>query len=225
MNFDNPAFVGIIICWILSVGVHEFAHALAAYAGGDRSDLTKQYLKFNIFDYVHPVTTFLVPALWLALGGIPLPGGAVYLNTQVLSKEWQSIVSFAGPLSNFILFLILALVIHPSLGLVDLYAPNPPVWVLVVSAMVVLELFSVLINLVPIPPLDGFGIIEPWMTHESRQQARAMGWFPVIIFFLVIMRLDFVSSRFFSTMANLISAVGLPVDVIFKNFNVAMGFD
>lgn len=225
MRFDNPAFIGVLICWILSVGVHEFSHALAAYLGGDRSDQTKQYLKFNVFDYVHPVTTLLLPAIFLALGGIPLPGGAVYLNTAILSRNWQSIVSAAGPLSNFILFMLLALIVHPSVGLIDLYAPNPPVYVLVLSAMVFLELFSVLINLVPIPPLDGFGIIEPWLTPESRMHARAMGWIGVIFFFFVIWRLDWVQGWFISTTVNIMTAFGLPYEIIFDHFAVAMGFD
>ena len=96
-QFTNPFFIAVMICWILSVCVHEFAHALVAYLGGDKSVVAKGYLHFNIFAYIHPVTSILLPALFLFMGGVPLPGGAVYIDDRALrSPAWRSAVSAAG---------------------------------------------------------------------------------------------------------------------------------
>jgi Zn-dependent protease len=103
----TPLFLAILICWIFSVCVHEFAHALVAYIGGDRSVVEKGYLHFNPFKYIDPVGSLLIPAAFLLMGGLPLPGGAVSINRSALrSKHWDALVSAAGPVSNFILFLL-----------------------------------------------------------------------------------------------------------------------
>ena len=157
----TPLFGAVLICWIFSVCIHEFAHALVAYWGGDRSVKDKGYLRFDILSYVHPVTSILVPIVFLAMGGLPLPGGAVYIERDRLrGRHWEAAVSAAGPASNFVLFLILAAVLHPSMGIVDVAANERRVWVTLLGAMTTLQLFAVFFNLIPIPPLDGSWVLE-----------------------------------------------------------------
>ncbi|MCU0723496.1 MAG: site-2 protease family protein, partial [Planctomycetes bacterium] len=103
-------FVFVFGAWILSLSFHEFSHALVAYWGGDTSVKEKGYLTFNPLKYTHPVLTFLIPILFLAMGGIGLPGGAVYIDRRRLrGPGWDAAVSLAGPLSNALLAGLLAL--------------------------------------------------------------------------------------------------------------------
>ena len=51
-KLTNPFFIAVLICWIFSVCVHEFAHALVAYWGGDRSVRARGYLDFNPLRYM-----------------------------------------------------------------------------------------------------------------------------------------------------------------------------
>lgn len=218
----TPLFLAVLICWIFSVCLHEFAHAFVAYLGGDTSVREKGYLGFNIFAYIHPVTSILLPALFLAMGGLPLPGGAVYIETHRLrSHHWASMVAAAGPLSNWILFMILAAVIHPSMGIIDPEAAHQPMWAMLLGAMCVLELFSVLFNLIPIPPLDGFGILEPYLPAEAQAQARAMGWGGLFVLFLVF-RSDAVRQAFMGAMDNVLARFGLPFESTWRFFNIAL---
>ena len=66
--------------WKAQVALHEFGHALVAFWGGDRSVVDKGYLTLNPLKYTHPFLSLVLPMLILVLGGIGLPGGAVYIN-------------------------------------------------------------------------------------------------------------------------------------------------
>ncbi|NJL09460.1 MAG: hypothetical protein HC908_02245 [Calothrix sp. SM1_7_51] len=108
-----------------------------------------------------------MPLLILMIGGIALPGGAVYINHNLLrNRQWKSAVSLAGPLANAIIAVVLAipfmLGLHGSAFAGDrsdfqLYAYAA------LAYIITLNIFVVLINLIPIPGIDGFGIIEPWL--------------------------------------------------------------
>ena len=101
-------FIIVLLGWVFSLCVHEFSHAAVAYAGGDTTVREKGYLTFNPLKYTHPVYSLLLPLLFLALGGIGLPGGAVYIETwRLRSRRWISAVSLAGPASNLILAILL----------------------------------------------------------------------------------------------------------------------
>ena len=100
-----PGTVGFIVFgWVFSLCLHEFAHAATAYLGGDHSDSTRSYLSFNPLKYLHPVFSIVLPLVFILLGGIALPGGAVYLNRNLVrSRGWQSAISLAGPLMNAVI--------------------------------------------------------------------------------------------------------------------------
>jgi Zn-dependent protease len=219
----SSLFLAVLICWIFSVCVHEFAHAVVAYLGGDRSVVERGYLHFNIFAFVNPVTSLLMPALFLFMGGLPLPGGAVYIDEHSLrSPVWRSLVAAAGPASNFVLFLILAALVHPSTGLVDLTSFKQPTWVMLLGAMTVLELFSVLFNLIPVPPLDGYGIIEPYLPPDVREKARSMGWVGLFVLFFAFFQFPGLMARFQDLIDAIMRLFGLPFESTWRFYNVAL---
>jgi Zn-dependent protease len=89
--------------WILSLCFHEFSHALVAYWGGDTTVKDKGYLTFNPLKYTEPGLSLIMPLIFILIGGIGLPGGAVYINHRLLrDRYWASYVSAAGPFSNIL---------------------------------------------------------------------------------------------------------------------------
>ena len=66
--------------WIVSLALHEFGHALVAYIGGDYSVVGKGYLSLNPLKYTHGVLSIVMPVAILLMGGIGLPGGAVFID-------------------------------------------------------------------------------------------------------------------------------------------------
>jgi Zn-dependent protease len=109
----------------------------------------------------------------MMLGGLPLPGGVTYVRTDLLkNKYWESLVSLAGPASNFLLYIVLSLLLHPRLGWVDPYASVAD-WTFpqqFVGCLAFLQLFSVVLNMIPIPPLDGFGTLKPFLPASVHDQ-------------------------------------------------------
>ncbi|MCB1602345.1 MAG: site-2 protease family protein, partial [Xanthomonadales bacterium] len=102
-------FVLVLFLWIFSVCLHEFAHAAVAYQGGDTTVKDKGYLTLNPSKYLDPMNSLLLPVVFLVMGGIGLPGAAVYINRSLLrSAHWDSAVSLAGPAMNLLLLVLLA---------------------------------------------------------------------------------------------------------------------
>ena len=105
-NFGNSLFWAVLIGWIMSVVLHEFAHGIVAYWGGDYTIRERGGLTLNPLQYVDPVFSILLPIVFLCMGGIPLPGGSTYVRRDLLrGRGWNSAVSLAGPLMNFLIFL------------------------------------------------------------------------------------------------------------------------
>lgn len=166
--------------WGVSLCLHEFGHALVAYRGGDREVYFKGYLTLDPRRYTDPVLSLVLPLLLLAIGGIPLPGGAVWINHHRLrSKAVESAVSLAGPLSNLAMGVLLIIS-------VNVFEPNLSLGA-AMSFLALLQVFAFVLNILPIPGLDGWGAIEPFLSPEAQRfGAKARPWAPLILFAALI---------------------------------------
>lgn len=175
-DFDNPLLWAVLIGWILSVVLHEFAHGIVAYWGGDWTIRERGGLTLNPLQYVDPFMSIILPTIFLLMGGIPLPGGATYIQRDLLkSRAWESAVSLAGPAMNFLIFLACAIPLHPRIGWAD-YTISPDQWTngqAFLATMAMLQFTAVVLNLFPIPPLDGFGALSPWLKQDTRMKLTA----------------------------------------------------
>jgi Zn-dependent protease len=163
-------FVTVTLLWVFSVCLHEFGHAAVAWRGGDTSVRDKGYLTLNPLHYTHPVYSVLLPVVFLLLGGIGLPGGAVYIEEDRLrSGGWRTAVSLAGPLMNLALVLVLCLPFW--FGLIECSSDN--LVAISLAFLIQLELSSILLCLLPFPPLDGFGAVSPWLPADTVRRLHA----------------------------------------------------
>ncbi len=166
--------------WAVTLCLHEFGHAAVAYKGGDFSVRDKGYLTLDIRRYTDPVLSIVLPLILLAIGGIPLPGGAVWINHHALrSKKIESLVSLAGPAANLVIGGLL-------IAIVALFSP-PAALSAAISYLALLQVFAFVLNILPIPGLDGWGVLEPFMSYQAQQfGAKARPWAPLVLFAALI---------------------------------------
>jgi len=199
--------------WVTSLCIHEFGHAFIAYLGGDRSVASAGYLSLNPLKYTHPLLSIALPIVFLLIGGIGLPGGAVYLNERAIRNDrWRSFASAAGPLGN-LLFAALTgwpfVVFHgaPPFGDGRFWAA--------LAFLVFLQITAVVLNLIPIPPFDGFGIIAPWLSIELRILANRLGMLPLFVLFFLLWQGGPVSSVFWNFVYGVTSVLNVPQYLVY----------
>ena len=201
VEMRNPLFWALLVAWIMTVVLHEFSHGLVAWLGGDYTIKERGGLTLNPLQYIDPVFSLLLPAIFLLMGGIPLPGGVTYIRHDLLrSRAWSSAVAAAGPAMNLLLLFACAIPFHPTIGWIH---PNffatPDSAQLLLGAMAVLQFLTVLFNLVPVPPLDGFQMLRPYLDENTRRSLSAPPTSTIlfIAFFLVLWKVpDLVSDVF-----------------------------
>ena len=215
-----PQYVGALTIlfvtagWITSVCVHEFGHALVAYLGGDRSVRASGYLDMNPLRYTNVLLSLVMPVLFLLLGGIGLPGGAVYIDRGSLrSRAWDSAVSVAGPVGTVLCGVLVA---------IPFLAPGHQAWVTSTnlgffSALAFLgfiEVIALVLNLLPVPGLDGFGILRPWLPYAVQGLANQYGQLGILAVFAVLWFVAPVSHVFFQSVVQVTSGLGIDQTLI-----------
>jgi Zn-dependent protease len=149
----------VMVGWVLSVMAHEFSHALVAWLGGDHTVAEKGYLSFDPRRYGDLGTSLVIPLLALIMGGIGFPGGAVYLRTDLMRGPfWRAAASLAGPAATLVVLLALALALRVW-AFAGAEGPLYPA----LTVLAFLQAMALILNLLPIPGLDGFNAIRPFL--------------------------------------------------------------
>lgn len=208
-------FFFVLAGWTITLCLHEFGHAFAAWHGGDRSVAEKGYLTLDPLGYMHPQLSLILPVIFVALGGIGLPGGAVYIEYgRIRSKAWESLVSAAGPLATLLCLIVLALPF--MLGLAG-QGGGREFWA-ALAFLAFLQVSALVFNLLPIPGFDGFGVIAPWLPRDLSEKAQSMQAPIMLMVFGLFMFAPPVSRAFFGIVAQITRVFG--VDPLW----IALGF-
>jgi Zn-dependent protease len=196
-------FAIVLFGWIFSLCLHEFSHALVAYFAGDYTVREKGYLTFNPLKYTHPLFSIVLPLLFLVMGGIGLPGGAVYIERwRIRNRFLLSAVSLAGPLANLLVAIVLGLVLR--------FVPNiNPSLLPGLSFLLVLQVSAVLFNSIPLPPFDGYNILEPFLDNGIREQMDRFSGMAIWVILLLFWFVPAVSSSFWSTVFRVSTTLGV----------------
>jgi Zn-dependent protease len=210
------AFLFVAAAWVISLCLHEFAHALVAYRFGDVSVAHRGYLTLDPLRYTHVVFSIVLPLIFVLLGGIGLPGGAVFIDRRALrSKFANSAVSAAGPLTNALIAVILALALGAGAGG---WATHTAFFG-AVAFLLFLQVTATFLNILPVPGLDGFGIIEPYLPSRWLAGAARISPYAVLILFGLLW-VPAINAAFFSVVLGALSALGVPTDLVATGYTL-----
>ncbi|MGZ8982596.1 MAG: site-2 protease family protein [Methylotenera sp.] len=151
---------------IFAITVHEAAHGYVAKYFGDMTAFNEGRISLNPIKHIDPFGTILLPAITIMLGGIlfgwakPVPVDFNRLRNPKKDMLW---VAAAGPASNFIMAIFWALVIKFALT-----APEAIAYPLALmgKAGVSINIVLMVLNLLPLPPLDGGRIAVSLLPHR-----------------------------------------------------------
>lgn len=140
---------------LFAITVHEAAHGYAAKFFGDLTAERMGRITLNPFKHIDPIGTILLPALSIILGGVlfgcakPVPVNFGQLRRPKQDMLW---VALAGPASNFAMAIVWGLV----LARIALFPESAQAFLAQMSlAGVQINLVLLVLNLFPLPPLDG----------------------------------------------------------------------
>jgi Zn-dependent protease len=197
-----PELLAAVLASVIAITLHEAAHGYAALWLGDPTAKLMGRLSLNPIRHVDPVGTLLIPGFLLVtqlltIGRVdmmfgwakPVPVDVRNLRNPRSGMMW---VAAAGPIMNFCLAFISALLVHP-VGLMDsfLSAESMAVVYRFLGLSILANLVLGLFNLFPVPPLDGGRIMVgllPYRAAVAYAQLERYGLFLVIgVLFLLPM--------------------------------------
>jgi Zn-dependent protease len=158
-NLSTVQFAAIAILPLLfGITLHEVAHGWAAMRLGDKTALMMGRLTLNPLKHIDPLGTIIVPGLMM------LAGGAIFGWAKPVPVTWQNLrnpkrdmalVALAGPMANLGMAFLWALIARLGilLSTVSPWASVP--MILMGKVGIVLNLVLMVLNLLPLPPLDG----------------------------------------------------------------------
>lgn len=178
---------------LLSLTVHEWAHAWAATRLGDDTARLQGRLSLNPIDHIDPIGTLLLPLMGVPFGWAkPVPINPLRFRTTVSMPMGVLLTAAAGPISNLILaglsalgLAALATAYGPALQ--SSFYPGLGAVVELLRWVVIINLLLAVFNLLPIPPLDGSRIVDALVPDGLRPLWNRFSAMAPIVLMVVIL--------------------------------------
>ena len=199
LSLDIPYLICSVLSFIPALVLHEVSHGFAAYKLGDPTAKRAGRLSLNPLKHIDPFGTVIMPFM-LMLMGMPAFGYAkpVPYNPRYFKdpRKGDLVVGLAGPAANLLLALIAA-----GLGWLLADSAYFLVWssdffmyfyFLYLPLFVLLNLYLMFFNLLPIPPLDGSSILAILLPRKYLPKYYQIQQYALPIFMLVIILVPYV---------------------------------
>ena len=217
-SYARPLAIALVIVgWLISLSLHEFGHAIIAYGCGDRTVRAKGYLTLNPLRYTDLQYSIVWPILIMVVGGVGLPGGAVYVNRQLLTRRvYGALVSAGGPIATAAVLAILLVVLRSG----NQVLATAPALNSALAFLALLQLTALAFNLVPCPGLDGWGIIEPFLPAAVRVQGQRLAPVAPLLLMVALFFIPPLNAYFWDAVFGAGALIGLDARLAFQGMRL-----
>lgn len=171
---------------ILSLSVHEWAHAWSAYKLGDDTASREGRMTLNPLVHIDFLGTILLPLLGIPFGWAkPVPVNPLRFRRDVSMRKGMMITAAAGPASNLLIAIACSVLLGLMLRFNVIHAGAAGAYTLL-SIMIVMNIGLCVFNLLPIPPLDGSRVAEGLMPYRLRPTWEQFTRFAGVLLFAII---------------------------------------
>jgi Zn-dependent protease len=192
----EPLQLALLFILIISFVIHEMAHGYAADRLGDPTPRLSGRLNGNWFSHIDPLLSVIIPGL-LIFTQAPILFGAAkpmpYNPYNFTNQKWgEALVAAAGPAANLVIAIIFAIIVRFA-DVLNLSAA----FIEIALGVIALNIVLTIINLLPIPPLDGSKILPRFLPLPVRlkydrlrkwlEMNPLMGFFLIIFFFISVL--------------------------------------
>jgi Zn-dependent protease len=151
--------------------------------------------------------------VFLLLGGIGLPGGAVYIETwRLRSKRWEAAVSLAGPASNLVLAVLLGIALNV------LPVTSTGVWP-GLAFLALMQISALVLNLIPLPPFDGYRAVAPFLNQQLRFNIDQYSNYLMLLVFVALWYVPFVNNLFWQAVGWISIQMQIPLSLAMLGLN------
>lgn len=154
---------------LLSLTVHEWAHAWSAYRLGDVTAEREGRLTLNPLAHMDPIGTLLLPLLMPIGWAKPVPVNIGGFHPQVGPRTGVLLVAAAGPISNLVIAMLSIAVLLTMASCLGDTASIPLALYSLLDTCIWLNVLLAFFNMIPVPPLDGSRIVDALMPDRFRQ--------------------------------------------------------
>ncbi|HSX02305.1 MAG TPA: site-2 protease family protein [Candidatus Saccharimonadia bacterium] len=190
MGFDPITVIASLVALVLSLTLHEFAHALMGHYLGDTTARDQGRLTINPLAHIDPFTTLALPLMLILLHSPVVFGAAkpVPFNPwAVRGGRWgAAAVALAGPFTNLLLAIFF--------GLWMRFAPMSVLSEQFLGALVAINVAFFVFNMIPFPPLDGSRLlyaVAPSAVREVMDRIEQAGL--MLLFFIMLIGYPLIS--------------------------------
>jgi Zn-dependent protease len=216
----NPriwVFGFVALGWVISLCLHEFAHAAVAWKGGDRTVEARGYLTLNPARYMNSQMSIVLPALIVLIGGIALPGGAVIVDRRfVRDRRMRSLISAAGPFTNLVCALACGLpiafgLVHVNTDALEFSGGKVGAFPAALAFLGLLEVIATILNALPVPGFDGFGVLAPYLPEHTVRELMPISRYAWFALFIVLFWSATGRQAFWNVADHAAALVGIPI--------------
>ena len=156
---------------LIAITFHEYAHAFAADKLGDDTPRIQGRLNLNPLSHLDPIGVIML--IFAHIGwGKPVEINPNNFSRKISTKAGEAIVSLAGPLMNFILALVIAIIFYAIGTFATSFAYTTQIGIIIMTILQYAVLVNIglgVFNLIPLPPLDGSKVLMAFLSYNAKR--------------------------------------------------------